>query len=177
MKIQALLLPKNQNEMQRKGYAATLLLMVLLIFLHNPLDGYQVTKSIPLWRESHNPDCSSKEISDAKHLDLQSKWPLNKWDEFQGFEPIPEGILDGPIIKELQWRNSVAARAKKVLDKCISIHHYSREEVLPFSEWMSNAPLFSWLGQVIHLLGAIFGLAVAGVIWLLVFQTKGNSAQ
>lgn len=167
-----ILLPQKQNSTQRKGFAITLILMVFLVFLHNPLDGYRIDESSIRFKEDRNPKCSKQEFKDRIKFEYQSKWPLNKWNEFADADPLPVNIDKWSDAKIYEWRNDFAVKAAKLNEKCITLLTYYDEETLPFSEWESKSPMIFWFGSVIHILGALFFVAVAGVIWLFVFQTN-----
>lgn len=176
MNIYKSLIPEHQNNIQRKGFAFALIAIVILAFLHNPMDGYRTAETKTLRSEIMRTGCTQKEIKDIKRFEIQSVWPIDQWDFFvEGYlDPLPNGITSWPKIKQDEWRYSSMKRAQEIRSKCIEIETHEYEETLPFSDWTSNAPLVNWLGSVVHLLGAVIAVVVAGLIWLFVFSAKSN---
>jgi hypothetical protein len=170
MNLPTFFLPKHQSNTQRMGFAVFLIAMVAVIFLHNPIDGYQTEVSKDRYEEVISPKCTKHEVSQGRALQLKGRVPINQWHEMYS-EPLPEGIETWPISKQVDWQMSTyLVPGNEIINRCVDIRTYSYDEALPFSEWRSKGPLVGWFGSVVHLLGALVAIAVAALIWLVILQ-------
>ncbi len=170
MNIPRFFIPKHQSNIQRMGFAMSLIAMVALIFLHNPIDGYQIETTEYRNEKIVRPKCTRDEVSEGEMLQLKGRLPLEKWHELN-FGSLPEGFETWPFHKQIEWqRSTYLVPGDEIMNRCVDIRTYYYGEVLPISEWRSSNPLVAWFGTVIHLLGALFAVAVAAIIWLVVFQ-------
>jgi hypothetical protein len=173
MDAPTLLLLKNLNTSQRTGLAVALILVVIVIFLQNPIDGYTTEISRDRFEEVIHPKCTQQEVAKGKQLQMKGRWPINEWHQRSDFEPLPEGIESWPIIKQIDWQYSTyLIPGNEIINRCLDIRQHPFNEPLPFGEWRSDNPIVPWFGSVLHLIGAIIAISLAGLIWLVVFQSK-----
>lgn len=133
----------HQNRIQRAGSLLFFFIFVVLVFLHNPIDGYTVSYRLdyntrPLFGLYVTPD-----PQDA--------------DCYQRFQTLN----DEKISRE--FRDIVVDKMEKA--GCWD------ERLLPLTEWSSNAPFIEWLGSVIHFIWAVFVLCFLYAAWLFAFRS------
>ena len=128
--------PEHQNNAQRKGFALALIAIVVLIFLHNPLDGYRISETKTSYTDVVRSHCTQKDADEAKRLYTQSIWPIDNWNFWtEGYlDPLPKDIESWPKIKQLEWQSTFAQRAQSIRSRCIDMQSKSYEETLPFTE-------------------------------------------
>jgi hypothetical protein len=176
MKMPSFLIPHNQNNTQRVGLVVTLIGMVVFVFLHNPIGGYKTMESKFWADEVINPKCTKEEVAWAKRVRLMANRPIEEWEETPGrSDAPPEGIATWPYSKQVDWKYSFVGQANSIIHRCVDIRSGTFDERLPFSDWKSISPLVDWLGSVINLLEALFAIAMAGMIWLFVFQQERDA--
>lgn len=169
-------MPKNQNHTQRIGFATALIAMVLVVFLHNPVEGYKTEEEKTRNERVFSSECTEGEVLEADRLRSMFNFPIENW--MLNFDPLPEGIKSWPHEKQYEWKVQFQVRATEIYNRCqvrIVGHPYS--EPMPISEWRSQSPLIDWLGSVVNLLQALFATALAAAIWLFVFQSKSNQSR
>ena len=47
-------------------------------------------------------------------------------------------------------------------------------QIRPFSDWRSNAPIIQWFGNVLHALIAAFFTYLIGGLWIWIFRSRDN---
>ena len=152
MELPVLFLPANQNKLQRVGYIAALGGAILVVFLHNPLDGY-TTERLVTTSAVVPKECSAEKMAEYRRLG-----------------EVPENLQTREGVDRLHRRNELS-------HECFELAHDSNNETLTFSEWSSKAPIVAWLGSVIHVLAALVAVFAVGVLWLIVFKDEPPRVQ
>ena len=187
-----LFLPRNQNMIQRVGYAVALLGMLAVVVLHNPFEGYTFVE-LKTWTDLQpKPNACTK-----AELDEGSMLKGTAGIGFEGFVKIfgpPENskvwteeqrrLFGGPensgqwtVEQRLKFANSRQTRWQSLSEKCFIQIGDSLRVTLPVSEWSSDAPLISWLGSVVHLLQVVLSILVALIIWLVIFRDEHSESK
>lgn len=186
-------LPRNQNMIQRVGFAVALIGLVAVAVLHNPFDGYAFEEHKRWTTIEERPNtCTKAEYDEGsllkqtagidfeafvKHFGPPEKasklWTAEQRALFGG----PENSELWTIEQRFKFRNSRQARWQFLFQKCFDEIPRSSDVTLPLSEWRSNDPLMPWLGSVIHLLGVVLSILVSLVIWLIIFRTEHNHSK
>src|SRR6266850_6345964 len=120
------------NHAERIGLVTTAIAAVIILFLHNPIDGYRVQRVV-----DHSV-VVSKNCSEDKTKEYYALVQLPR-------DNSPQAIERGFRINQLA-------------NECFELSHQYEEEVLPFSEWSSTNPIVAWLGSIAHLLGTLAAL-------------------
>jgi hypothetical protein len=168
-----ILLPKNQNNIQRTGFAAALIACVSLVFLHNPIDGYHIDYQDNIVNEHLKPGCTDEDVSDVnRFIVISNIGPKGANEMYQKQEPIPEDYKKWDSYKKLMWQYEFGQRAAEIRKRCIDVETIENFTTLPLSEWKSLNPFIFWLGSVIHLLASLLTVLAVAAIWLFVFQSK-----
>lgn len=171
-----ILLPRNQNSTQRIGFSVGLISMVLIVFLHNPLDGYKFEVRHDRIEEHLKSECSQKDLDEMTNLSIQAGTPPSQWREFLANPvPLPNDWDKWDGIKRTEWMISLDQKAGAISDRCLDKQTIIEYETRPFAEWSTINPLVWWLGSLVHLLSALTTAAVATAIWLYVFQRRADN--
>ena len=139
------------NRTQKIGSVGTLIVLVVVVVLHNPSDGYNTeyleTKTVGGgWGAASTADCPIK-----NYWELLNKGGANR----QNLTVEENQIID---------RNA---------DKCSG---YGRGEErtemtpLPFLGWSSASPIVAWFGLMRHLMIALASILLVCVAWIFVFK-------
>lgn len=187
-----LFVPRNQNMIQRVGFAVMLIGVIVAVVLHNPLDGYTFEDHRTGGTIQDIPNaCTGDEYSEARILRDTSNLEFESFVKFFG---RPENstlwtaeqrvLFSGPENSDLwtkeqhlEFRNSRNARLQLLSEKCLRMVPFSWDVTLPVSEWRSNAPLIPWLGSVIHLVGVVLSILASLAIWLTIFRDTHNESR
>lgn len=166
-------LPRNQNMTQRAGFAVAAIGMILAVVLHNPFDGYTF-EDHRTWTalEPRPRVCTKAEYDEGFLLKQTSNLEFEFFVRHFVSPPAPENWEKWTPEERQNFRTSRQARWALLSEKCFMEVPGSLDVTLPVSEWTSKSPLITWLGSVIHLLGVVFSVLVAVVIWLIIFQDE-----
>lgn len=133
----------HQNRIQKAGSLLSFFIFVILVFLHNPIDGYTVSYKI---NYDSRPILGWYLPPDHPDADCYARFQtLNDEKISREFRDV---VLDG-MEKAGCWD----------------------ERILPLKEWSSNAPFIEWLGSVVHFIWAVLTLCVLYVAWLFAFRS------
>lgn len=140
------------NGTQRVGFGAALMLLLLMLFIHNPTAGYE-------WQRTNTVSVSAPMTAEcAMGSDTQKRFA----------EIMQEAVRTkryaGMIARD-------AAEWKHISDACLPWTTRTEVETLPFSEWRSQEALVLWFSSILNTLWAMIATIVAGVIWIWVFRT------
>lgn len=143
---------KNLNRQQRILIALSVIIFLLIVLVHNPIDGYKIeqTESWTSW-EPISERCANNEITEAQYLrssDLPYDSFAKLWGPIAGAEQWSES-------QKLQWWKDRSARQDFLFKKCFRENWTSKTTYLEFNEWQSNQPLIYWFGSVPHLLESL----------------------
>lgn len=157
------LLPANQNNFQRAGFAFSLVGILLLVFAHNPFGGYNYSYEHRVYERQRNGTCSDSEYTQYDKTlrdaaDWEKRWPNLSSKERDAERP-------SIILNVGEPRTRLEA-------KCFENVAHSESELRPFDQWTSNDPIVNWLGPVLHLLSATILMIAIGLIWIFVFAKK-----
>jgi len=135
----------NTQKLALSGFAS---LILILLFIHNPLSGYVIEQINPLYEQGvHKVPCTPSEKAAYREEMMSLE---GGWTKLRG-EPWTE---EGRKIEAAYIESSVAECTKSVPYKITA----------PFSQWKSNEPLINWFGsaaiiiQLIVILGIIFSI-------------------
>lgn len=151
----AMIALKNQNTVQRIGSFVTIAVCLALVFLHNPISGYDIYYSKP------------------GQLNTEYDMSTGKSYYYNGYRS-PE-CLEAAALHE---RSPVLSEMYEKALAMVNEHDCFGKHLLSFSEWKSWSPLIPWLGLVVNLLYSIITVFVLGGFWLIVFRpTKFDGGQ
>ena len=167
-------LPRNQNTTQRAGFAAALIGVILILVLHNPLDGYTFEKRIELtsWEPLRNV-CTKDEFDEASSL-LATHMEFDDYVKLFPNAPVNSNSNKWTAEEKRQWRLNRLSRQQLLSNKCFAKVLRHRDDTLPIEEWASNRPLIEWLGSLVHLFGVVISILVASFVWISIFQDKNS---
>lgn len=136
----------TSNVMQRLGLAVAFLLLVAVLFVHNPTGGYEWQRYATVFeRLPPKPECSMQRLDE-----------LSRPNARQTAEHIAE--------------------ANRLTDLCFPGTSHEELQTLPFSQWQSREALLPWLARVVNLLWAAAAAVLAGVGLVWVFRPHATSA-
>ena len=137
----------NQNTVQKTGFFIGITSFLIVIFLHNPFDGYyifsypsildpgyvfvnEITGSKNTYRGHQTPECLY-----AAELYYNAK---TEKDRDAAFQPVSE-CYDG------RWQ--------------------------PISDWSSVSPVIPWLGNLMNFVKLITAIVLISGVWIVIFRT------
>lgn len=170
------LMPANQNAAQRIGFAVALISIILIVFLHSPIDGYNYEIRSDRVEHHLNSSCSQKEIEEMNRFYWEGVVPPSNWKDYTNItDSVPKGYEKWDVLTRLNWQSAIYKKFTEMSAKCNDTSTIADYETLPFSEWASLSPLVWWLGSVVHLISALTTIIVIAGIWLYVFHGKPNN--
>lgn len=117
---------------------------LLVIFLHNPIDGYSTTEVVKV---SQQVETSTKDCPTSRYQAMLAKGrQAMSFDENIEFDSM--------------------------LNKCLGYAYtdHVEEQTLPPTEWRSREPLIGWLAPILHVLLALVCIALAGYASMVIFR-------
>ena len=134
------------NPVQRTSLAAFICLIVLAVFLHNPLSGYTI--------ELEQHPVGPRPCNEAERRELRDNYI---WAE-----------------KNLKPSGYTPEQIEQKARECTSLDYPT--QYLPFEFWHSNWPHIFWLGNVANLLFTLLCLAVMAGSVTVVFRTRATKS-
>lgn len=129
------------NIVQKSAIAVSVCLIILTVFLQNPISGY----AIKLDQQFNDPRaCNEAEKQETRELYIWAEKNLK-----------PSGYTNEQIEQKVR--------------ECTSYEYPA--VYLPLSEWRSNSPHVFWLGPVINLLFTICTIAAMALSVIVLFRT------
>ncbi len=134
------------NSTQRVGKVCTLIAIVGIIFLHNPISGYSTGDGGFV---THEEDICGMELAMAARRSVQAN--------------------------DMSAQESQAAMAEltRLRKKCL-VTVTSQAYERPFLQWSSKSPVVAWLGEIGNLISALIAAIVIGTIWIFVFAKSSD---
>tara|TARA_R100000005_G_scaffold18283_1_gene7649 strand:- start:12941 stop:13423 length:483 start_codon:yes stop_codon:yes gene_type:complete len=149
---------ENLNNIQKIALSAFASLVLIMLFIHNPLSGYVTEQINPLHEQGISKvPCTQIEKDDFRQemMSLEGGWTKKKG------EPWTE-----------EGRKREAAYINSSVEECTKSVSY--KIVAPFTKWRSNEPMLNWFGPIVNIvqLAIIFG-AIFGIVFFL-FKENGK---
>lgn len=134
----------NQNSIQRVGSFLTFAAFCILLILHNPIDGYNIT---------YEADYSTNSYEIV----------LRGYSE----HPLAECYRFASILNDSDSSTTRVDAIQKMMDlSCHGKHLY------PLKNWTTNSPIIEWFGSVVHVLWATFILCLLYIGCLFTFRAR-----
>lgn len=140
MRVPFSLLPSRQSRMQKFGFAFSLIACAVILFLHNPVGGYE-------WQQLE------KRVTP---LEMTEACPGRRYME----------LVEKGERKTLEERNEIFDLNRI----CWQQRSWEESTTAPFSEWRSRQALLPWFSSVVNTLSAMLLSLVAGAVLLWVFR-------
>ena len=131
------------NIIQKSFLTLMLVLLIMGLFLSNPLGGYEIPNAY-----GQSTPCNDSEKLKYK-LELES---LKR----SGIRMTNDPALDDQFIDEMT-------------QKCVNLASVS---LAPISEWRSKDPFLAWFGSAVNLLSYVIAVVVTGVAAIAIFQSR-----
>lgn len=136
----------QMNQVQKASLATFICLVVLLVFLHNPLSGYAI--------EIEQHPLGPRPCTEAERKQLKESY---EWAE-----------------RNLKPSGYTAEQIEQKARECTSL--VFPPQYLPFDLWQTKLPHIYWLGFVVNLLFTVLCLAVMTSAVFFIFRTRSGTA-
>jgi hypothetical protein len=118
--------------------------MVVVVLLHNPLDG-STTHTLVTNSAFVPKDCPEEKRKEYERI----RWTLRDLSTEEG--------------RARELRNG------ELFNECFREESSLSVQDLPFSDWASKQPVVSWLGSVVHTLAGLGGMALVCAVLFVLF--------
>lgn len=135
-----------ENNSQRIFLVATIIFIVVGLFLHNPLGGY----NIPLAEYVTTPCSDSEKATYKKQLEELKRSGIR--------------LTDDPAKDEEYIKQSVR--------ECINL---PSDTYGPLAQWRSAAPIVGWFGSVVNVITYLMAVFVVGASGIAIFREEKGS--
>ena len=140
----------NINKIQKVVLSVSLSLLIIAVFLHNPLSGYVESNKydIAYHPESHDPDCTPQFKAQIRSNFEKTRKEYNQFEnDSKGFEKYVDRMVE---------------------IRCNKREAYKVKASVPFQELATKKPIIPWFGKLINLIQLIVVIGlISSIPWFL----------